>query len=214
MSRVHGKMDIPYKRYKTGRDALTEEEVKKLMGKVNIIHDEVLLLMTLSTGMRREDVVSIEIANMRKIDVDEGGYFYEIDYWEHKRRRTWRTRIAGRAAQATAQHLHILPKGCKFLFPSRRLAFFKTKHLASRTAYSIFQKYLKLAGLRQRPFHALRATCMKLAKKRGYTIEQLMELTGDSYRTIQQHYLTPSEDEMQEVTLKKPLLGHSFKPIY
>jgi len=38
----------------------------------------------------------------------------------------------------------------------------------------------------------------------GWTIEQTMELTGDSFRTVQEHYLTPSIDEMKEVAVKAP----------
>ena len=206
-------MDIPYYAYKTGRDALTEKEVETLFSKITTFHDEVLLGMAISTGMRREDVVSIELSNIKKVGTpsNDGFYFYEIAYWEKKRKRMWKTRLSGQIAQRLAQYINILPKNCRYLFPSKSLTLFRTKHLSSKTAYNIFQNYLTMAGLKRRPFHALRATCMKLAKRRGYTIEQVMELTGDSYRTIQEHYITPSDDEMKEITVRQPILSPEKK---
>ncbi len=59
----------------------------------------------------------------------------------------------------------------KWLFPSPKLGKFKNEHMHERQAHKIFQEYLrkaKLIGKKDNiPFHALRATCIKLALKKG-----------------------------------------------
>ena len=79
-------------------------------------------------------------------------------------------------------------------------------HIASKTAYNILQRYLKIAGIEPVPFHALRATCIKLCERRGWTAEQTAKHTGDTVRVIQEHYLTPSVEEMKEIAQDKAIL--------
>lgn len=78
--------------------------------------------------------------------------------------------------------------------------------ISADAAPTTLERALRNAGLRPRPFHSLRATCIKLAQWKGWTPEQVAKLTGDSIRVIQQHYSTPSRDEMQKVATEKPLL--------
>jgi hypothetical protein len=66
--------------------------------------------------------------------------------------------------------------------------------------------YLKRAGLGNRPFHALRATCIKLCQSKGWTPEQTAEHVGDRISTIQAHYLTPSVEEMKAVVSARVLI--------
>jgi integrase len=207
-------MDIPYqsRRYRTGKDALTEKEVNLIFQKVEKLEEESLISLAIASGIRREDIVAIEKKNI-EIDetyIPEGqGHLLKIIFWEQKRKRYWTTYVGGRAAQSIIQLMNVQKKNkirARWLFISPHD---KNKHLSGRTAYNILQKLLKRAGLRPRPFHALRATCMKMCQKKGWSIEQTMELTGDSWRTVQEHYLTPTEDEMKETATKKRLVSFS-----
>ncbi len=72
-----------------------------------------------------------------------------------------------------------------------------------RTAYRHFNHWCEVAGIPQRPFHSLRATCIKFAHANGWSDEQIAKLTGDKISTIQEYYMTPSVDEMREVTNAK-----------
>ena len=48
--------------------------------------------------------------------------------------------------------------------------------------------------------HACRATCIKFAHNAGWSDEQISKLTVDKISTIQEHYMTPSADEIRTVT--------------
>jgi len=184
------------KRYKTGRDALSEPEVELLLSKIPHLEDDALLRLAISTGIRREDVVAIRLEN---VDLEKG----VIKFWESKKKRTWIAYIGGTALNTLEQHINKLPKGTPWLFPSPRGV---KHHVSGRHAYNVLQRHLARVGLRGRPFHALRATCIKLASKRGWKPEEVAELTGDSIEVIQEHYETPSEDEMISASSSRSVL--------
>lgn len=183
-----------YKR-KTGELSLTEAQVRQLLSVVGRLDHEVLLRIAIELGLRRADVVKIEQANINLrtkklayIETKKGGKIRRVP-------------LSDSLAKLIEQYLNVIGKN-RWLFPTPH----KTKgHLHDRTAYDIFNKYLEKAGLPPRPFHALRATCIKLLQKRGWSIEEVMALTNDSFRTIKEHYDTPSEEEMGEVATQKPL---------
>lgn len=59
-------MIIRRERYKTGEKALTKDEYNRLLAVIDTLEDEVMLKLTVSTGIRREDVVGVKWA-----DIDE-----------------------------------------------------------------------------------------------------------------------------------------------
>ena len=82
----------------------------------------------------------------------------------------------------------------------------KRKYLfdyVGRTAYRHFNHWCRVADIPERPIHALRATCIKFAHEAGWSDEAISKLTGDKIATIQEHYRTPSVDEMRQLTQKK-----------
>lgn len=209
---------VPAPRYKTGRDALTEEEVKTLLHNCTHLEDQALLSLAIASGMRRDDIVNVQTVNIEEMppDPDHSGSMIQVSYWEKKRRRWWKIFIWGEAARSVLQYLYTQTVlKTPWLFPSPRDP---QKHLSSRSAYNRFHRVLERAGLRKRPFHALRATCMKMCQRQGWSIEQTMELVGDSWRTVQEHYLTPSEDEMKAIAREKPIVPYELhankKPSY
>jgi integrase len=74
---------------------------------------------------------------------------------------------------------------------------------SGRTAYNILQHYCVAAGIPIRPFHALRATCIKFCQAAGWTPEQTAKHVDDRISTIQEHYLVPSMADMRELAIKK-----------
>jgi integrase len=188
--------DTNRKPYRTGEFSLTEAEVGRLIASARSFSDEILLRLAIATGIRREDVVRIERVGL---DVATGS----VTYHEAKKRRVRTVRIGGETLSALRKYVNELPASSKWLFPSRERG---GSHLTGRTAYNVLQRALENAGLAPRPFHALRSTCVKLAQRKGWTPEQVSDLTGDSIRVIQLHYSTPTAGEMAEVARDRPLL--------
>lgn len=179
---------------------MSETEIERLLKAALTLHDEVLLRVAISAGIRREDVVAIRRVG---IVVSAGGASAMLTYHEAKKKRDWSVPVGGETLHRLQQHLSSLPKETPWVFPSPRNM---KNHLSGRYAYDILNECLVRAALDKRPFHALRATCVKMAQRRGWTIEQTMALTGDTWRTIQEHYATPTKAEMLEVVVAKPLV--------
>jgi integrase len=166
--------------YRTGQKSLTKKEFEKLMAKIGVLEDEILILLGVNTGMRRRDITSVEISNLNLKEKS-------ITYYENKKRRMRTIFINSEMARKLEIYLNTLPKKQKKLFG-----------FGDRTAYNRLNKYCVLAGIPKRPFHALRATCIKFCQSAGWSPAEVSELTGDTIRTIQEHYETPSIAEMQE----------------
>ena len=181
--------------YRTGEKALTEKQVELFLGKIGSLYDETLFRLAICTGIRREDIVSIKQA-----DVDLNNY--QISLYENKKRRIRTIPLNENVVQKLKQHLHVIGKG-EWLFPS---PYNHRKHISGRQIYSRFQKYLVAAGVESKPFHALRATCIKLCQRRGWSVEQAAKLLGDTIRVVQEHYTTPSNEELRQVARERPII--------
>jgi len=163
--------------------------------KIPHLEDEALIRLAVATGMRREDIVRVEISG---VDLDRG----EVRFYESKKRRPWSAFIGPETAKVLTQYIHTLPPDAKWLFPSPRKP---NDHVSSRQAYDIWNEALQRAGITRRPFHAARSTCIKLLQRKGWTIDQVMRQTGDTFRVIKEHYDVPTEDEMRSTAQTKGL---------
>lgn len=178
---------------------MTVADAERLCDSIGDTQDEALIRLSIATGMRREDAVSVRAAD---IDLERG----TVTYSEKKKKsRTRIVHIAGshKLLSSLEKQLRLIPRGSVWLFPSKMGA---KAHMSSRTAYNRLQYWLKRNRLESRPFHALRSTCIKIAQSRGWTPEQVSELTGDTIRVIQEHYSRPSDDEMAKVARERPIL--------
>lgn len=180
--------------YTSGELALTEGQVEKLLSSVTELSELCLLKLALSAGIRRTDIVSIKSAD---INFDSS----TVTFYEQKKRRTKVVPIPESTLRSLRMWLNI--NKSSWLFPG---IYDKKKHMSDRHAYNVLQRCLKNAGLPSRPFHALRATCTKLCQSRGWSPEQTAKLIGDSVKTVQEHYTTPSDEEMKEVAKEKSIL--------
>jgi integrase len=177
------------KPYKTGEFALTPLEYDKVLEACSSIEDEVLIKFTVSTGLRRADIVRVEWQN---INTDTGS----VTFCEKKKGNRIRTIFIGPSLrQLLIKFRKTIPKTQKMLF-----------WFQERTAYGKLQKLCDIAGIPRRPFHALRATCVKRCQRAGWSPEQVVDLTGDTLRVIQEHYAVPSSSEMSEIANNKEII--------
>ena len=178
-----------------GENALTDDEVDKLFASLDDMRNVVLLKLAIATGIRRGDIVTIQRQDIEK---------NRITFYERKKGALHSVPISNEMHNLIQMYIKMSRKS-KWLFPSPKMGKFKNKHLHDRQCWDIFNDALKAIGLHQRPFHALRATCIKRAQRKGWTIEQVMKLTNDTFQTIKLHYDTPTKSEMEEAAINNPL---------
>ncbi len=175
-----------------GKFSLTEAQILELLSHVNDLRDYTLIQLAVTTGIRREDIVSIEVK-----DVDLKRQL--VTFHEQKKSRSWSAYLWGDSPVTLERYLKTIDRRERFLFPGRSARIPSKTHLTGRAAYDLLQKWLKATGLEERPFHALRSSCMKMLLRKGWTIEQVMRQTGDTAEVIQEHYTIPSDSEMTEL---------------
>jgi integrase len=177
--------------YTTGEKALTRKEAESVIRAATSYEDKILVLVGFNLGLRRDDLVRLKIQD---IDIKSG----TLSYLEQKKR----SRIKTVPLSDDLKHEldlyikeHTAPDQ-EYLFPPRQ----KTHHcghMSSKTAYNIFNGLCKKVGIKTPiPIHAMRATCIKLKRDSGWTIEQVAALIGDKVSTVQEHYATPSQGEL------------------
>jgi integrase len=177
------------KPYKTGEFALTPTEYDRILDACSSVEDECLIKFTVATGLRRADVVRVERQNADPIK----GF---ITFSEKKKGGRIRTIYIGtKLRQLLTKYYKTIPDTQKTVFG-----------FSERTAYNKLQHLCDIAGIPRRPFHALRATCIKRCQKAGWSPEQVVDLTGDTLRVIQEHYAVPSTGEMQEIAMQKEIV--------
>ncbi len=172
---------------KSGEQALTKAEWDKLSATIDNIEDELLIMLAITTGIRREDIVGIKISN---IDLDDS----ILTFHESKKNRDRPLPLSPNIIQLIKKYLKTIPK--------RDLLF----DFTGRTAWNKLNRLCKRAGIKPRPFHALRATCVKFCQHAKWTPSEVSRLTGDSLRVIEEHYACPSDSEMKEATINKPII--------
>ena len=172
---------------KSGEKALTPKEYEKLLMKIDYLRDEVLIKLAVETGMRRSDIVDVKISN---INFDER----KIAFYQHKKRNIHTVYVGEKMVLLLKKYIRTLPKTQENLFGIR-----------NRQAWNILNKYCERAGIPKRGFHSLRATGIKFKQLKGWRVEQTAKHVDDTVRTIQEHYLTPSDLEMKEITKEEPI---------
>lgn len=185
---------VTREKYKTGQKALTPPQINKLISVIDNLMDEVLITTAISTGIRRHDITMILDSNINH----EQNY---IEFNEKKKGgKIKRTYISKETSNLIKKWQNIKPRS-KYLFPGRN-----NKPISDKTAYNKLQKYLERAGLPNRPFHALRATAYKIAQSKGWSVREAAEHIGDSTRVAEEHYGTPSTEEMKEKAINNPII--------
>jgi len=162
-------------------ESLSEEEQERLFNSIETFEDLVLFKLALTTGIRREDIVGIELGG---VDLNNR----TITFWEHKKKRFHTVPIASSLLPDLKRYLNSIPKGQKKLFT-----------FTGRTAYNKLQYYLKKAGINKKlAFHDLRRTFVKTAKKKGLSIKAVSQITGDRVSTVEEYYANLDMEELKE----------------
>lgn len=172
--------------HRSGEDAFTRTEYEKMLNVCGSFREEILLKGGVAWGLRREDFVKVRIADIRET---------EMTHYEKKKDRIRTVPIGTKLSLLISKYLKTVPKSQKYLFG-----------LSGSTAYRRLQDLCIQAEIPRRPFHALRATCVKFHQAEGWTPEQISELTGDTIRVLQEHYSVPSKAEMLEASNLKEVI--------
>lgn len=189
------------RRYTTGKMALSPGEARRVLESARTLQHKALLASALSTGARRADIVTWERDRLEWVG-DPPDQAARVRFWEGKKGRPWSVWVVPDLAEPLRLHLENLDASERWVFPSTQ----NDGHVGDRTVHRWLKWALEDAGLEARPFHALRATAMKLLLRAGWSIEQVMEQTGDSWETVQAHYTTPSRSEMAKSARETRLL--------
>lgn len=177
----------------TGEYSLTPREYERILSVCNTLEEELLIKLAVGLGLRRADVSRIRI---RDLDLDDA----TIVYYEHKKSRLRSLPLSPALVQLLKKYTHTLPRSQEYVFP------WGASTWGDRTAHRRLQSLCDRAEIPRRPFHALRATCIKRCQAAGWLPEQVARLTGDSIRVIQEHYSTPSTQEMSELVRDKEIV--------
>jgi integrase len=187
-------------RYTTGEKALSATEWEKLQEVIDNLEDEVLFKLAISTGIRREDIghsktknTGIRISDITELPNGTG----KLKFTEHKKNRIHEVPLSKEMMRLIRLLVNSRDKANKSQFLIT---------YSGRTCHRRLQDYCDKALIPRRPFHALRATCIKFCQKAGWRVEEVAKLTGDTIAVIQEHYSTPSEGEMQEAIEQKAII--------
>lgn len=180
-------MKLHSEKYKSGEKALTKKEYEKLIAVIDNLEDELLIKMAVTTGLRREDLCRVEVRN---INLSDG----ILTFHEQKKNLDRSIYLNKDIILLIKKYLHTQA--------DRKLLF----SFVGRTAYRHLNHWCVIAGIPERPFHALRATCVKFCQIAGWRVEEVSKLTGDTIRVIQEHYATPSDGDMKSAIQEKPVI--------
>ena len=126
--------------------------------------------------------------------------------------------VDGRVAQTLRRYVASLPtdrRASPWLFPGGRRDRAETRrgiaashhHLSGRAAWTVLRAWAAATDLPLRPFHALRATCYKLCKARGWTVEQAAAHIGDTVRVAGEVYGVATPSEIAEAARQRPIFA-------
>lgn len=180
-------MKLQSDRYKSGEKALSRKEYEKLVSVIDNLEDELLIKMAITTGLRREDLCSVKIKNL---NLEDG----VLNFHESKKN-------TDRSIYLSPDVVLLIKKFLKTQEKRDNLFSF-----TGRTAYRHLNHWCEIADIPGRPFHSLRATCIKFYLASGWTTYNVSKLTGDTIRVIEEHYLTPSDGEMRDAIRERSIL--------
>ena len=185
---------VDYSGLKKMKESLTFSEVQQLIDVCETLEEKALIEIAVATGIRRSDIVKIEI---NRIDLQNN----KIVFWEEKKDRLWMVSLPPELVQTLKMYIRSLPRDQRYIF-----------QFSGRTAYNKLQMILMRTNIRKHiPFHALRRTYIRLSKRMGRDTRFVMDQTGDSARVILEEYEGYTTDEMVEMMRKDNILRRSRK---
>lgn len=188
--------NIEWETLKKIRHSLTFRELFTLISACDNLQEKSLIELAVSTGIRRSDIVNIEI---NRIDLKK----QRLIFWEEKKDRIWMVALPPEVVQTLRMYIKSLPKRQRYLF-----------RFSGRTAYNVLQRLLVKAGIEKHlSFHDLRRTFIRLSKRMGRDIRFVMDQTGDTARVITEEYEGYTADEMVEMMNEDNILRRANKSV-
>ncbi len=185
---------VDYSGLKKMKESLTFSEVQQLIDVCETLEEKALIEIAVATGIRRSDIVKIEI---NRIDLQN----HKIVFWEEKKDRLWMVSLPPELVQILKMYIRSLPRDQRYIF-----------QFSGRTAYNKLQMVLMRTNIRKHiPFHALRRTYIRLSKSMGRDTSFVMDQTGDTARVILEEYEGYTTDEMVEMMREDNILRRSRK---
>ena len=185
---------VDYSGLKKMKESLTFEEVQQLIDVCETLEEKALIEIAVATGIRRSDIVKIEI---NRIDIQN----HRVIFWEEKKDRLWTVSLPPELVQTLKMYIRSCHKDQRYLF-----------EFSGRTAYNKLQMILMRTNIRKHiPFHALRRTYIRLSKRMGRDTRFVMDQTGDTARVILEEYEGYTTDEMVEMMREDNILRRSRK---
>jgi len=186
-------------KYTSGEKALTRKEYEKLLAVIDTHEDELFLKMAITTGLRREDLANVKIGD---IELNEK----LLHFHESKKGVNRSIPLTNDVVLLITKYLKKTSgKDKDNLFSCTGTQMYR-RFNGYHTKTKKYPGYFDKAGIANRPIHAFRATAIKFMKEVGYSDPQIMSITGDTLAVIQQHYMTPSMDELRNVVNEKSIL--------
>lgn len=172
--------------YKSGELSFTDVEINKLLSVCDNFDDEAFIRVALATCCRRED-----LANLKWVNFDQ--YNNKLVFNEKKKMMRPKTIFLGNAMVTFLQrYKKSLPPDRKYILKWR-----------GRTLHDRLQKLCDKAGIPRRPVHVLRASGIKRYKNSGLDMDFLCAISGDTERTLREHYLCLRDEDMKKAIIEK-----------
>jgi len=175
------------------KETLSEKDIQVLLACIDCIADKVLIVLGLTTGIRRGDIVSIEIGN---IDWSNE----TLRFWEEKKDRYLTIPLEKDVISLLKMYIKTLDPKQRYLFP-----------FSGKTANRRLKLYCRKAGIQKNiSFHCLRTTFVKISKQKGRDPKMVCQITGDSESTILKYYSEWTDDELKERVDKMPIYSEKW----
>jgi integrase len=176
------------KRKRNPNRALTEPQIRALFSSIDNIHDDALIRLGSSVGLRVSEVVSIHTS---EIDFDRG----LIKIWDEKKDR-WRLIMPTlETLGAVKKHLNSLSRQSQFLFS-----------ISAKTVERIIQGYSSHVLGFVISWHSLRTTYVSRSVELEQSPAVVMTNTGDSPATILKYYAKLPEVVMRRFVEGRPVI--------
>lgn len=186
-------VSFPYaKRHKKLPVVLSRAEVNSLIEVTKNIKHRVLISLAYGAGLRVSEVVGLRV---RDLELEELSIWIRdgkegkdrISIIPEKLTKDLRSLIAGKEAD-------------EYLFESER-----GRRLSTRTAQAVFERSLKLAGIKKRAtFHSLRHSFATHLLENGVDVRYIQQLLGHASITTTQLYTKVTSPQLKNI--RSPLI--------
>jgi integrase len=169
--------------------ALSEKEYQDLLNACMTYEDTCMLYLGVRFGLRRQDIVSVNVADVNLVT-------NKLRFYEKKKDRIRELPIPADLVPWFTQYIGHLPRTQKTLL----------KYTDDKTVYNRLQALCKKVGIKTPfPVHTLRGTCYKrLRNVYTWTLEAAAAWLGDSIEVAALHYGSVSEGELADLVHKPP----------